>query len=125
VLTIGAGVPRGPPIARLMLDLARASATLMAIVLMTDSPPTIRLIAATPMMIALKIAVVPPTVSLELCARERGTVLDGRLDCRRYGGEVRSLCGIHDDLVDQLLGHQRREVTVVARSDRSVLLLRG
>jgi hypothetical protein len=30
---------------------------------MTDRPPTIRLIAATPMMIALKITVVAPTVS--------------------------------------------------------------
>ena len=35
----------------------------MAIVLITDRPPTMRLMAATPMMIALKITVVAPTVS--------------------------------------------------------------
>ena len=54
---------REPPMARLMPISRVRSATLIAIVLMTDRPPTIRLMAATPMMIALKIIVVAPTVS--------------------------------------------------------------
>jgi hypothetical protein len=49
--------------ARLMPISRVRSATLIAIVLMTDRPPTIRLMAATPKMIALKIVVVAPTVS--------------------------------------------------------------
>ena len=49
------------PIARLMPISRVRSATLMAIVLMTERPPTIRLMSATPTMIALKIMVVVPT----------------------------------------------------------------
>src|SRR6185312_14900821 len=51
-----------PPMARRMPISRVRSATLMAIVLITDRPPTMRLMAATPMMIALKITVVAPTV---------------------------------------------------------------
>ena len=54
---------REPPIARLIPISRVRSATDMAIVLITDRPPTIRLIRATPTMIALKIATDEPTTS--------------------------------------------------------------
>src|SRR4029079_13355600 len=52
---------REPPMARLIPISRVRSVTLIAIVLMTERPPTTRLINATPMMIALKMSVVDPT----------------------------------------------------------------
>ena len=70
---------REPPMARLMPISRVRSVTLMAIVLMTDRPPTTRLMSATPMMIALKITVVDPTCWSK-SALVRVVTLPSRLD---------------------------------------------
>ena len=110
--------PREPPMARLMPISRVRSATLMAIVLMTDRPPTMRLTAATPMIIALKIPVVAPTLSLN--SAPVMVALFSTLASMADATAAKSApsARVHDDLADQLarlegLGHQRRQVTEI------------
>ena len=99
---------RDPPMARLMPISRVRSVTLMAIVLMTDRPPTTRLMTATPTMIALKIRVVRPDLLVEVGARHRREL---RRQCIDAGDQcllVRPVGGIDNDLGSELPRVQRR-----------------
>ena len=109
--------------ARLMpISLVR-SATLIAIVLMTDRPPTTRLMMATPMMIALKMAVEAPTCSSNSAPVIVALFATAPSISRRNVVDVRAGIGIHDDLVDELLGLDRISDQRGKRLDEQ--LLRG